>query len=65
MAIPNMSTFYPLEAQCVLLFRSGSMILMFLKEVVINCIVGDVGDSRGTSLAKLVRAALPTSKANL
>jgi hypothetical protein len=65
MAISNMSTFQPPEMQCIILLRSESMILTFLKEAVINCSVGDIGDARGTSLAKRVLAALPTSKYNL
>jgi hypothetical protein len=52
MAIYNISTFQLLETQCIILLRSESMLFMFLKEVVINCSVGYIGDVRGTSLAK-------------
>jgi hypothetical protein len=58
-----MSKFQLLDAQCVILLRSESMILMFLKEAVINCSAGDIGDVRVTSLAKRVLATLPMSKA--
>jgi hypothetical protein len=44
---------------------SESIILMLIKETIINCSIGDIGDSRGTSLSKRVLAGLPTSKANL
>jgi hypothetical protein len=65
MAISNMSMFQPLETQWILLIVGESVIFMFLKEAVINCSVEKNGDARGTSLAKRVLAALPTSKANL
>jgi hypothetical protein len=65
MAISNMSTFQPLETQCILLIRCESMIFMFLKEEVINCSIGNIGDARGTSLVKRVLAALSASKASL
>jgi hypothetical protein len=60
-----MSTSQLLEAQCILLLRSESMILMFLKEAVIKYSIGDIGDSRGKFLDKRVLDALPTSKASL
>jgi hypothetical protein len=41
------------------------MIIMLLKEEIINCSIRYIGDSRGTSLSKQVLVALLTSKANL
>jgi hypothetical protein len=60
-----MSTLVALYAQCTPLIRGEIMILMLLKEAIIKCSVGNIGDARGTSLAKRVIAALPASKANV
>jgi hypothetical protein len=42
LAISNMATFQALEAEIVFLFRSQGMVLMFLKETVINFCIGDI-----------------------
>jgi hypothetical protein len=42
LAISNMATLQLLEVESILLFRSQGMVLMFLKEMIINCGVEDI-----------------------
>jgi hypothetical protein len=50
LAISNMATLTTIESESIFLFRSHGMILVFLKEKVINGSIGDMRDPRGTSL---------------
>jgi hypothetical protein len=42
LTISNMATLRELEAEIILLFRIQGVVLIFLKETVVNCGVGDI-----------------------